>query len=146
MFICPKCGKSFDLPGCSCGNVIENRDGVWQMTDAPDIVTDGDGDKYIGYERIGEAYSGDRKYLCGDRDRICAKHISETTGDGVLLDLACGDGKLTVPCAANGTRIIAGDISNKMISILRERAKRNGVSLDAVTLCRMNALDRKSVV
>jgi len=142
MFICPKCKKLFELPVCgACGNAVESRSGVWQLTDAPDIVTDGDGDKYIGYERIGEAYSGDRRYLCEERDLICAKHISEAAGDGTFLDLACGDGKFTVPCAANGTRIIAGDISNKMISILVERARRNGVSLENVTLCRMNALD-----
>ena len=142
MYLCPKCKKPFDLPRCAnCGNVVEKINDVWQFTDAPDMVTDGDGDRYIGYEHIGETYSGDRKYLVEERDRICAHHISKATGGGVFLDLACGDGCFTVPCAANGTRVIAGDISNKMISILREKARRNDVSLENVTLCRMNALD-----
>lgn len=116
-------------------------DNILQLTDAPDIVTSGDGDKYIGYEYIGEAYSGSRKYAIEEGDALFADYISEKTGSGVFLDLGCGDGCITVPCAKNGTRIIAGDISNAMMKILQERSCRNGVSLKNVTLCRMNALD-----
>jgi len=117
---------------------IENN--ILQLTDAPDLVTTGDGDKYIGYEHIGGAYSGNRKYVIEERNSIVADYISDIVGDGVFLDLACGDGALTVPCAKCGIRIIAGDISNGMMMILQERAKRNNVSLENVTLCRMNAL------
>ena len=119
-------------------NVYNN---ILQLTDAPDIVTSGEGDKYIGYEYIGEAYSGNRKYAVDEGDALFADYISEKTGNGVFLDLGCGDGCITVPCAKNGTRIIAGDISNAMMKILQERARQNGVSLKNVTLCRMNALD-----
>ncbi len=119
-------------------NVYNN---ILQLTDAPDIVTSGDGDKYIGYEYIGEAYSGSRKYTVDEGDTLFADYISEKTGNGVFLDLGCGDGCITVPCAKYGTRIIAGDISNAMMKILQERARQNGVSLKNVTLCRMNALD-----
>ena len=118
---------------------IENN--ILQLTDSPNLVTTGDGDKYIGYEHIGGAYSGNRKYVIGERDGIVASYISDIVGDGVFLDLACGDGALTVPCAKCGIRIIAGDISNGMMMILQERAKRNKVSLENVTLCRMNALN-----
>ncbi len=118
---------------------IENN--ILQLTDSPNLVTTGDGDKYIGYEHIGGAYSGNRKYVIGERDGIVASYISDIVGDGVFLDLACGDGALTVPCAKCGIRIIAGDISNGMMMILQERAKRNNVSLENVTLCRMNALN-----
>ncbi len=107
----------------------------------PDIRTSGDGDKYIGYEHIGASYSGNRKYIIEESDALFAKKVSELTGEGIFLDLACGDGCFTVPCAANGTRIIAGDISNKMLTILQEKAKHNSTILDKVTLCRMNALD-----
>ena len=116
-------------------------DNILQLTDAPDIVTSGDGDKYIGYEYIGEAYSGSRKYAVDEGDTLFADYISEETGNGVFLDIGCGDGCITVPSAKNGTRIIAGDISNAMMKILQERAEQNGVSLKNVTLCRMNALD-----
>ena len=119
--------------------IIENN--ILQLTDSPNLVTTGDGDKYIGYEHIGGAYSGNRKYVIGERDGIVASYISDIVGDGVFLDLACGDGALTVPCAKCGIRIIAGDISNGMMMILQERAKRNNVSLENVTLCRMNALN-----
>lgn len=115
--------------------------GIYQLTDMPDAVTSGDGDKYIGYEHVGEAYSGKNKYVIDEEDVKTAEYIANIAGDGVLLDLGCADGRITVPCARLGTRIIAGDISNGMMGILRERAKQNGVSLENVTLCRMNALD-----
>lgn len=141
MFICPKCKSKMELPQCKCGYTAVQINNIWQLTDMPDIITSGDGDKYIGYEHIGESYSGGRKYLIEDSDAIFANEISELTGEGVFLDLACGDGCFTVPCAVNGTRIIAGDISNKMLSILQDKAKHNNVMLDDVTLCRMNALE-----
>lgn len=107
----------------------------------PDMIVDGDGDKYIGYEHIGENYSGRRKYLIEEQDTLFAKEVSQITGGGIFLDLGCGDGCLTVPCAANGTEVIAGDISNNMLSILQKKAAHNKVFLEKVTLCRMNALD-----
>lgn len=141
MFLCPRCKKEMNLPECSCGYKIERKSGVWQLSDMPDIVKDGGGDKYIGYEEIGEEYSGNRKYIIEEKDAIFAAEVSALTGDGVFLDLACGDGCFTIPCAANGTRVIAGDISNRMLSILQGKALHNGVSLENVTLCRMNALN-----
>ena len=140
MFICPTCKKGMSLPRCNCGYQAKQLYGIWQLTDAPDLVTEGDGDRYIGYEHIGSAYSGSRKYKIENSDDVFAKEISRMTGDGVFLDLGCGDGCLTVPCAANGTSVIAGDISNAMLTLLQKKAKYNGVLLDNVTLCRMNAL------
>ena len=141
MFLCPKCKNRMTLPTCSCGYTVRQQNMIWQMTDMPDIVTDGEGDRYIGYEHIGESYSGERKYLIEEPDILFAKEVSQITGDGILLDLACGDGCLTIPCAADGTEIIAGDISNNMLSILQKKAAHNKISLEKVTLCRMNALD-----
>lgn len=140
MFLCPKCQKSMTLPTCSCGHTVRQQNNIWQLSDMPDIVTNGAGDKYIGYEHIGEKYSGRRKHLIEERDSLVAKEISKVAGNGIFLDLACGDGCFTVPCAANGTKIIAGDISNNMLSILQQKAQHNGISLENVTLCRMNAL------
>lgn len=141
MFLCPKCHNKMSLPICSCGYTVAQKHNIWQLSDMPDIVTVGDGDKYIGYEHIGENYSGNRKYVIEERDALFAKEITNITGDGIFLDLACGDGCFTVPCAANGTKIIAGDISNSMLCVLQERARHNNTSLENVTICRMNALN-----
>lgn len=142
MYICPKCKRKMNLPECNhCGNVIRKENNIWQISDMPDMVIGGDCDQYIGYEHIGESYSGQRRYLIEERDRLAAEEISAVNGEGILLDLACGDGCFTVPCAQKGSRVIAGDISNRMLSILQDKAVHNHVSLENVTLCRMNALD-----
>ncbi len=141
MFLCPKCRSKMSLPTCSCGYTVPQQNFIWQFSDMPDMVTEGDGDKYVGYEHIGESYSGNRRYVIEEKDTLFAERVSELTGTGMLLDLACGDGCLTVPCAANKTKIIAGDISNKMLSILRQKADCHKISLDTVTLCRINALE-----
>lgn len=141
MFACPKCKGNMALPVCDCGYIVEQRNNIWQLSDKPDIITDGDGDKYIGYEYIGENYSGNRKYLIEERDSLFAQEVANQTGNGIVLDLACGDGRFTVPCASYGTKIIAGDISNTMLSILQKKAEYNNSSLKDVTLCRMNALE-----
>ena len=142
MFLCAKCKAIMDLPVCSkCGDEYERRNGVWQLSDMPDMVVDGENDKYIGYEHIGENYSGNRKYVMEDKDLAVAKEIAGLTGNGVFLDLACGDGCFTVPVASLGTKVIAGDISNTMLKVLKEKAEANQVSLGNVTVCRMNALE-----
>lgn len=142
MFLCSKCKATISLPVCSkCGNEYKQLSGVWQLSDMPDMVVDGDDDKYIGYEHIGENYSGNRKYVIEDKDLAVAKEIANLTGDGVFLDLACGDGCFTVPAASFGTKVIAGDISNTMLKVLKQKAEANNVSLENVTVCRMNALE-----
>lgn len=142
MYLCPVCKAEFSLPTCiKCGFTVKSINNIMQISDSPDIVTDGDGDKYIGYEHIGEHFSGKRKHDIDERGRLCAEEIAKLTGDGIFLDIACGDGYFTVPCAAFGTKIIAGDISNAMLGILQDKAGLNGISLENVTLCRINALD-----
>lgn len=124
-----------DLATTECVNSI------YQMSNMPDKVIDSDGDCYIGYEEIGEGYSGKTRLSLFSQYVEASKLIKEYVKDGILLDLACGDGAYTVPCAKLGMKIIAGDISNKMMSLLMERAESNNVSLENVMLCRMNALD-----
>lgn len=114
---------------------------IYQMSDMPDKVLDGEKDCYIGYEEIGEGYSGKKRFMLVPRCVESSKLIAEYVKDGIFLDLACGDGAYTVPCAKLGLKIIGGDISNKMMSLLMERAEKNNVLLDKVVLCRMNALD-----
>lgn len=142
MFLCPECRLKFTLPICNnCGYEVKQINNIWQLSDMPDMITEGNPDKYIGYEYIGEHYSGNWKYLIEERDALFAKEVAKLTEDGIFLDLACGDGCFTVPCASFGTKISAGDISNSMLSILQRKAECNTISLDCVTLCRMNALD-----
>ena len=124
-----------DLNSTKCIN------SVFQMSDMPDKVLDGEGDCYIGYEEIGEGYSGVTRLTLPPDAVACSKLIAQYVKDGVLLDLGCGDGAYTVPCAKTGIKIIGGDISNKMMSLLMERADYNNILLDNVVLCRMNALD-----
>ena len=142
MFVCSKCKAIINLPKClKCGNEFEKLGGVWQLSDMPDMVVEGDNDKYIGYEHIGENYSGNRKYLIEDKDLSVAKEIAKLTKNGMFLDLACGDGCFTVPVASLGTKVIAGDISNTMLKVLQQKAEANNISLENVTVCRMNALE-----
>ena len=141
MFLCPNCQAQTALPTCNCcGYEFPLINEIWQLSDAPDLILSGEGDKYIGYEHIGQSYSGSRRLIIEERDRVFAKFIAEQTNDGIFLDLACGDGCFTVPAAACGVTTIAGDISNKMLLCLKEKAEANDISLENVTLCRMNAL------
>lgn len=142
MFICPNCKSEFSLPEChSCGSAFEKKDDIWQLSNDPDIVVDGDSDKYVGYEYIGGNYSGNRKYLIEERDCKIAGEIAHLTGNGIFLDLACGDGRIAVPVASFGSRVVAADISNSMLKILKAKAISNGIGLTNTTLCRMNALN-----
>jgi hypothetical protein len=99
MFKCSKCNSTFHLPVCgNCGYEIKKLNNIWQLSYMPDVVTEGE-DKYIGYEHINDHYSGKGKYLIEEKDALFAKELADLTGDGIFLDLACGDGCFTVPCA-----------------------------------------------
>jgi len=105
------------------------------------MVKDDNADvKYIGYEDIGEAYSGGSIF---DRLKPDEKfnQIAKIIGNGILLDLACGDGLYTVPLLSYGVKIIAMDISDKMLSLLYKRAESAGVDISDLIVCRANALD-----
>jgi ubiquinone/menaquinone biosynthesis C-methylase UbiE len=131
----------YELPTCkNCGYTATSINDIWQLSDDPDIITNGDGVKYIGYEYIGGNYSGSRRNIIQYPDALFANEISKITGGGIFLDLGCGDGCLTVPAMQNGTKVIAADISNAMLTLLKEKAVYNNIFLSHVTLCRMNAL------
>jgi ubiquinone/menaquinone biosynthesis C-methylase UbiE len=120
---------------------ISEQDGILIFTDDPNLAIDDDkADKYIGYEHIGENYSGKHRYEIEENGRLMANEASQLCGEGVLFDLCCGDGYITVPAAANETRIVAADISLEMMLVLKKRALYNEINLDNATLCRMNAL------
>jgi ubiquinone/menaquinone biosynthesis C-methylase UbiE len=140
MFICPVCDKEMILPTCmKCGHCVSAVNGIWQFSNDPDLVIEGEDDKYLGYESIGENYSGIQKYAIDEKWSIIAEKVSSLTNNGVFFDLACGDGIITLPVARHGTKIISVDISNSMLLLLKDKASKNKIDLNNVTLCRMNA-------
>ena len=140
-FKCPQCKQSMSLPSCSCGYSVKIEKGIYQLTDAPYIVKDASADvKYIGYEDIGEYYSGKSLF---DKMNIDAKDkkTAEIIGNGILLDVACGDGLITVPLAMQNISVISMDISDKMLELLYKRAEIAELDPSCLTVCRANALD-----
>lgn len=57
-----------------------------------------------------------------------------------VLDVGCGTGTLAVKAARKGARVVGMDISQDMISIVREKAEERGVS-DAVEFIRLGVLE-----
>ena len=95
--------------------------------------------KYIGYENIGENYSGDSLFKKITMDKKYMK-VRDIIGDGILLDLACGDGLYTVPLIKSGVKVISMDISDKMLSLLYKRAETEEIDTSKLLVCRANAL------
>jgi SAM-dependent methyltransferase len=55
-------------------------------------------------------------------------------GDGRVLDLACGSGRLSIPLARAGLQVTGGDLSAKMLERARRSAEAQAVELDLVQL------------
>ena len=144
MFRCLGCGQFTALPQCvHCGYTFEVIDGVYQLTHDPSTNQDDSlGIKYIGYDRVGTYYHGPSwvDAECDARSLVVGEKIAELIGRGTLLDLGCGDGAHAVPAALHGCRVIAGDISNRMLGLLLKKAERNNVPPARITPCRLNAL------
>ena len=66
-------------------------------------------------------------------DYVCEILKNNGITDGLLLDLACGTGSLSVLLAAKGFEVIASDASADMLSVAREKAYDRGV--DIMFLC-----------
>jgi SAM-dependent methyltransferase len=49
---------------------------------------------------------------------------------GVVLDLACGSGRFTIPLAQLGIKVVGGDISEAMLHRARAKAAKVGVDID----------------
>lgn len=61
---------------------------------------------------------------------------------GILLDLACGTGTLTLLLAQMGYDMIGVDASEEMLSVAQEKKMENGIGNEAIFLCqKMEALD-----
>src|SRR5437867_3089397 len=53
---------------------------------------------------------------------------AKTTGDGSLLDLACGPGRVAIPMAPYFNSVLAVDVEAEMIAVGEQEARRRGVS------------------
>ncbi len=143
MFRCLKCKKRTNLPICEeCGFRFEENNMIFNLTYDPNMqINDETLEKYIGFDDIGELYKGKYWYEITNRDYAIGKELANIINNGILLDLACGDGSITLPIAKFGTKVIATDISKKMLSLLIKKAKYNSINLRNVSICRMNALN-----
>lgn len=143
MFKCLKCNSIFDeLPKCHCGYEHEIINGVFQLTDMPNMNTDEEkGDLYTGYDRIGKYYEGRNWLEISDESKQQADYISSVINGGYLLDVGCGTGGISLASALNGDKVLFTDISQVMLELLIEKAKHNGVDMKYVTPMRMNGLD-----
>ncbi len=73
-------------------------------------------------------------------DCLCKLIASSGVEKGILLDLACGTGSLSVEFAKRGFEVIGVDISAQMLTVAREKAYEQGT--DILLLCQpMQELD-----
>lgn len=63
-----------------------------------------------------------------------------------VVDLGCGNGQLSLPLARGGARVLAVDISPRMIETVRQKASQEGVSVEtAVSPAQELSMDEGSV-
>lgn len=144
ILICPNCRAilSDNSLVCSkCQYEVKKEDSILIFTDDPDLNLDGDDGKYVGYEHIGEAYDAGGNCVTSPIYRKFGELVSEiVTPDGLCLDLGAGTGKAAVTIGQARCKVIAGDISRTMLSILVRAALEVG-ALPNIMACRMNAFD-----
>ena len=64
----------------------------------------------------------DYKELAGYYDRIITSHGGKR---GILLDLACGTGSMSMQLSALGYDVIGVDLSTEMLSVAKEKPHKN---------------------
>lgn len=82
------------------------------------------------YDSFNEAadYDALLQYICGE---LHAHGIE----DGILADLGCGTGELTLRLSQSGYDVIGIDQSEEMLCVLREKAEEIGLSGKVLLLC-----------
>ena len=82
----------------------------------------------------GSAFSGTAPFYASYRppypEELLARLrlAARTTGNGVLLDLACGPGRVAIPMASHFRRVVAVDVEPEMIAVGQELATRSGAT------------------
>ena len=95
-----------------------------------------------GYEQLAFYYDALTQNAAYETrcDRICSLLAAHGAGEGILLDLACGTGTLSLMLARRGWDVIGVDASEEMLSQAQEKKMNTGA--DVIFLCqRMEALD-----
>lgn len=92
---------------------------------------------YVSSDRVAREYDA---ALAGtpllDLDlRFCERHFP---APGRLIDLGCGTGRLLVPFARRAFSCLGVDLSDAMLAVVREKARREGL---AIELLRANLVD-----
>jgi hypothetical protein len=83
---------------------------------------------------VGSAFAGTAGYYASYRPPYPDELLSHlrlaagTTGDGVLVDLACGPGRIAVPMASHFRRVVAIDVEPEMIAVGEQSATRSGAT------------------
>ena len=84
---------------------------------------------------MGLPFTVDRRALIPrpDTEILCEKALSLLPEGGAVLDLCCGSGCIGIALAKKGGAVVtAADISEEALSLTRENAAKNGVSIRTV--------------
>jgi SAM-dependent methyltransferase len=83
-------------------------------------------------EPVASAFTGTASYYASYRPPYPDELLSRlrlaagTTGNGVLVDLACGPGRIAIPMASHFRRVVAIDVEPEMIAVGKLSATRCG--------------------
>ncbi len=111
--------------------------GIYEMTDDPNIDEESESPEWIGYDSIAEGYVR-RTHSPYFGAEIARAALATGSGDeAVVLDVGAGTGCWTIPFAQAGAKVIAVDISSRMLGILMSAIEEICIAVHA---CRANAL------
>ena len=85
---------------------------------------------------FGPEYLNIYAHVFGDKEserqaKFVEKVLSLKKGDEVL-DLCCGQGRISVPLARNGVKVTGLDFSNELLSLAKAKASKSGVEISTV--------------
>jgi ubiquinone/menaquinone biosynthesis C-methylase UbiE len=114
------------------------RNGVYWLTENPNLAFDSDSPDYIGYDTIADHYDRGRDSVPGRVRSLVAEETLRRCrrSSASLLDVGAGTGAWSIPFSKSGASVVAADISSNMLRILLHKAKQADVR---VVACRVNA-------
>lgn len=93
-----------------------------------------DCERYMSTESLKTAFAGTANDYVAYRPPYPDAFLSHlrnaagTTGHGILLDLACGPGRIALPMALHFRHVVAIDIEPEMIALGKQRANQLGIT------------------
>ncbi len=110
---------------------------------SPDPAPRSEADRYYGwltaeFDNVADDYD---RHILGNRmnrllrDRSLALLRSRFAGRERLLEIGCGSGMETLPVLMEGHRVVAVDISERMLQVVRRKAEAAGVADRLTTHC-----------